>query len=280
MSNTVNLTTSMSSCLSALKITEKLMESTNEKLSTGLKVNSALDDPLSYFAAEDHTAEANALSLLNNDMNESIETINAADEGIEAIKDLLDDAKALLNSALTAESLTESDSYQTQYVDLMQDIDELADDSGYAGVNLLAGDSMEVYFNEDQTSGVTVQGTSADSTTLGVNITYTSGAWWDATGSGSPNSTTINTALDNITTAKSTLRSESKTLSSQLSVITTRQEFAEGMINVLETGAADLVNADLNEESANLLALQTRQSLGTNSLSIASQSMQSVLNLF
>jgi flagellin len=80
--------------------------------------------------------------------------------------------------------------------------------------------------------------------------------------------------------ARTTLRSESQTLSTNLSTITIRQDFTKGMINTLEDGAAELTNADMNQEGANMLMLQTRQSLGTTSLSLASQAAQSVLRLF
>ncbi len=277
---TVNLTTSMSSCLSALKTIESTMENTNQRLATGLKVTSALDDPISYFASEDHLAQADTLSLLNDDMNESIQTIKAADEGIEAIRDLLDQAKAICNSALSAEDQAEANTYEAQFNELLTDIDELAEDSGYAGINLLGGttETLTVEFDEGSGSSITVNGIDGSST--GLNLaTLTTDDWWDTT-NGVADSTAIQTSLDSLTDAKNTLRANSKTLSSQLSVITSRQEFTEGMINVLETGSANLINADLNEESANLLALQTQQSLATNSLSISSQSMQSVLNLF
>ena len=59
-----------------------------------------------------------------------------------------------------------------------------------------------------------------------------------------------------------------------------RLDFTENLVNTLEEGASKLINADLNEESANLLSLQTRQQLGVTSLSLAQQSEQSVLQLF
>jgi len=275
MSNTVNLTTNMSAALYALKTTSKTMEETNNRLATGLKVNSALDDPLSYFASEDHLSQANSLSLLNNDMNEAIETINSADNAIDSIKDLLDDAKALCNSALSSDDSTEIASYMSQVNDILSDIDELAADAGYAGVNLLDGDDLAVVFNEDGDSNVTIEG--FDGTADGLDAGLVAQTAWGTNNTGT---TAINNFITAIGNAKTDLRSQSSTLSSQLSVITTRQDFTEKQIEVLNNGSADLVNADLNEESANLLALQTQQSLGTNSLSIASQSMQSVLNLF
>ena len=77
-----------------------------------------------------------------------------------------------------------------------------------------------------------------------------------------------------------TLRTESKTLSNNLSIITAREDFTSQMINTLGDGAAKLTEADMNEEGANMLMLQTRQALGTTSLSLASQAAQNVLRLF
>ena len=98
------------------------------------------------------------------------------------------------------------------------------------------------------------------------------GAWGD--------DAAVNTAIVALDDATNTLRSESSNLSSNLSIITARQEFTQGMVNVLKDGAANLTNADMNEEGANMLMLQTRQALGTTSLSLASQAAQSVLRLF
>ena len=80
--------------------------------------------------------------------------------------------------------------------------------------------------------------------------------------------------------ARSTLRTESKNLSSDLSTVTIRDDFTDKMMNTLSDGAANLTLADMNEEGANMLMLQTGQALGTTSLSLASQAAQSVLRLF
>ena len=148
------------------------------------------------------------------------------------------------------------------------------DDSGYKGTNLLdASQSIAVSFNEDGSSVLTVAGQDVES-----DLEAAAGAWEDAdpaTGVAAIDASIL--ALD---AARDTVRTASKTLSNQLSTITTRQEFTSKMINTLEDGAATLVNADLNEEGANMLMLQTRQSLGTTSLSLASQAAQSVMRLF
>jgi len=77
-----------------------------------------------------------------------------------------------------------------------------------------------------------------------------------------------------------TLRSQAQTFGSQLSTVQIRQDFTKAMINTLQTGADGLVLADTNQEGANLLALQTRQSLSTTALSLSAQADQAVLRLF
>ena len=90
----------------------------------------------------------------------------------------------------------------------------------------------------------------------------------------------IDKTLTSISNATDYLRSYANELGNNYSIIQTRQDFTEALIDVLETGSDDLVLADMNEESANYLALQTRQQLAINSLSLASQSAQSILSLF
>jgi flagellin-like hook-associated protein FlgL len=90
----------------------------------------------------------------------------------------------------------------------------------------------------------------------------------------------IQTAIDGLEEATASLRTEAKVLANNLSIITAREEFSAQMINTLGDGAAKLTEADMNEEGANMLMLQTRQALGTTSLSLASQAAQGVLRLF
>ena len=86
--------------------------------------------------------------------------------------------------------------------------------------------------------------------------------------------------MNNLTASLTTLRSQAANFGSSLSVVQTRQDFTKNMINTLQTGADNLVLADTNQEGANMLALQTRQSLSTTALSLANQSSQAVLRLF
>lgn len=283
MSSDITLTSGISQNLYSLQSTQKLMEQTEYRLSTGKKINSALDDPINFFAAQDHTQQASDLQVRKDSMSEAIQTIEAADNAIEAISDLIDSAKSLAQSALSGETEEEVSQYIAQFNELLTQIDNLAGDATYAGVNLLGGttESLEVFFDEEGDSNITITGFDASSTGLGLTEVADAGdaaSWWDDTSV--LNKANINASLDELEAATSTLRTESKTLSNQLSIITAREDFTAKMINTLEDGAAALVNADTNEESANLLVLETQQSLAINSLSIASSAQQAVLQLF
>ena len=95
----ISLTASMRSNLLSLQQTQSLMDTTQERLSTGKKVNSAIDNPSSYYAAQSLTNRASDLSALLDSMGQAIQTIKAADEGISTITEFASQAKAIANSA-------------------------------------------------------------------------------------------------------------------------------------------------------------------------------------
>lgn len=271
MAENVTLTSGMRSNLTGLQSTLNLMNRTQERLATGKKVNSALDNPTNYFAAQTHLNRASDLAARKDGMSEAVQTAKAADSGIKAITSLIEAAKGLASSALGSASTTDRATYATQYGTLRTQIDKLAADSGYKGTNLINGANLKVEFNETAgASTITMTGFTATSTGLGV-VSATN-AW--AADSDITNATAL---LD---TALGTLRSQSSQLASNLTVVTTRQDFTNSMINTLQAGADNLTLADMNEEGANMLMLQTRQSLSTTALSLSSQAAQSILRLF
>jgi flagellin-like hook-associated protein FlgL len=272
--NSITLTSGMRQNLFSLQQTSRMMETTQNRLSTGKRVNSALDDPINFFAAQTHSQRASDLSIRKDEMSEAIQTIKAADNGIDAITSMIASAKSLAQSALSTSNTTERASLRSQFNVMKSQINQLRSDSGYKGTNLLDDThSIIVSFDESGDSILTVAGQDG---TGGLEAAETAGdfaADWSTDANITADIALLDTARDN-------LRTSSKTLSNQLSTITTRQDFTSKMINTLEDGAANLVNADLNEEGANMLMLQTRQSLGTTSLSLASQAAQSVMRLF
>ncbi len=273
----ITLTAGMRSNLSRMQSTQKLMDLTQRRLGSGLRIESALDDPINFFTAQEHRQRAGDLASRKDAMSEAIQTVQAANDGIEGLTELLAQAKSLAQSAKSATS-TNALTYASQYNELASQITTLAEDSGYKGINLLNGTSqtLEVEFNADGTNSITLTGFGG--TAGGLTVSDTSSSW---TSSATETCTTaIDSALTAIENATNTLRTNSKVLASKLNIITTRDTFADNLIDTLQDGADKLTLADMNEEGANMLMLQTRQSLGTTSLSLASQAAQSILRLF
>ena len=269
---TIALTTSMQSILTGLQSTDRLMATTQERLSSGKKVNSALDNPSNYFSAYNHLAKADALMQKKDAINEGIQTIKQANTSIESIRDLIKSAKGVLSSARSTTDATALGDLATQYNELRTQIDQLATDAGYKGVNFLGSDSLTVNFNEDNSSTITLNGFDASSTGLGITA-LAAGTAIDSAGEIDAEEAKLDAALTTLTT-------EASKLSSNLSVLSTREQFITNTTNILKEGAAKLTNADANEESANMLALQIRQQLSMTALSLANQASQSILRLF
>lgn len=268
--NDITLAGGMRTNLIQLQMVTGLQGRTTQRLSTGKRVNSAVDDPAAFFAAQAHTNRASDLQARKDTMGEAVQTVKAALQGIDGITKLIEQMKGLAASARSA-TTTDRATLATQFGTLRTQLDELAGDSGYKGTNFLDDDALTVDFNEDATSSLTISGFDA---TVGGDLAIAA-----ATGSWAAD-TDIDAASDDLEAALVELRSQAKTLSSNLSIVTTRQDFTTHLINTLTEGADMLTAADLNEESANMLALQTRQQLGIQALSLASQAQQSILRLF
>ena len=274
MATGITLTAGMRSNLFQLQATDKLLQITQRRLATGLKVESALDDPVNFFKAQTHRQRAADLATRKDEMGEAVGLVNAGDNGIEAITSLIDAAKALAQSAITAATTTEQASLQTQFNIMLDQITNMATDSSYAGVNLLngTGETLVVNFDTAGSKNITLTGFNAEANT---GLSISDGANWAVA-----TSTNVTTVITNLDSAKTTLRTQSKTLANNLSIITARQAFTDGIIQTLEDGAGNLVNSDTNEDGTNMLMLQTRQALGITSLSMASEAAQAVLRLF
>jgi flagellin-like hook-associated protein FlgL len=266
---TIALTSGMRQNLTALQNVDSLMQTTQNRLSTGKKVNSALDDPVNFFKAEDHYNRASDLAAKKDGMSEAISTIEAANTGIEEIENLLDQMKSLASAAKTSSNASD---LEDQYDSLVSQVAFMAEDSNYGGQNLLDGDTLSVDFNEDGTNTLSVSGFSATDSGRVAGVTISAANF--------ANNATIEAQISQIDAAVTQLRTEAQKLSSSLSTISIRADFTDEMMNTLNTGGDNLTLADMNEEGANMLMLQTRQNLGTTSLSLASQSAQAVLQLF
>jgi len=279
----VTLTSGMQANLIALQNIEGQINTTQKDLSTGKKVNSALDNPVSFFAAQNLNTTANSLSTLNDAMGQAVQTIQAANNGITSINTLIQAAQGIVQSALSTSNTTTISSYASQYDSILTQINTLATDSGYNGTNLLAGNNLTVTFNSTGTSTLTINGVTGGATAaggLGVTTASAGASTWVCSTTGLAVQANLTQAVAELNTAETSLQTDSQNLSSSLAVVNARQTFTTSMINTLTTGADNLTLADMNEEGANMLALQTQQSLGVTALSLSSQAAQSVLKLF
>ena len=414
MSSDVALTSALRNNLLSLQNTQRQVDQTQFRLSTGKKVNSALDNPLNFFRAQSFSNRASDLTTLLDGINLSIRTIEEADKGITAINKLLntaesiiDEAKSAFNgssteiasirglksnstttgvagSAVTLDDLiggiegvgagdtidfeieafgttttitinagdslgavvaslnqttvfgnnrqllnasyatgelsidvnsafevsdiesikisvndaaaddtdaavnfggtivrdtsgatniysgiySQIENLESRYDKILTEISATANDASFNGINLLKGNDLLTTFNETGTSNLSTTGD--DLTASGLDL---STADFSST-------TNVDTRLAELSAATTTVRDFGGLIATDLSLIQTRRDFTESTIETLKAGSDDLTLADLNEEGANLLALQTRQQLGVTSLSLASQAQQGVLRLF
>ena len=193
----------------------------------------------------------------------------------QSISDMFDDFKTHMEAnhiETQAAELKENDYqlslYQKQFNEALSQYDMLINDSSYKGINLIKEGVLKINFNEDKSSNLLISGVNVTSENLGLEK-----AEWKTIQS-------VQNTLDKIQEAKEKLRAAASELGNYYSIITTREDFTNRLINVLEEGADKLTLADMNEESANMLSLQTQQLLAINSLSLSSQASQSILKLF
>jgi flagellin len=159
----------------------------------------------------------------------------------------------------------------SQYNQVIDQIKTTAQDASFNGINLLDGNSLKLIFNETGKSTLTIAGVSFDPNGLGLSKL--------AAGTDFIDNVLTGKVLNALNNASSTLRSQASAFGANLSIVQIRQDFAKNIINVLQTGSANLTLADSNEEAANSQALSTRQSIAVSALALANQSQQSVLKL-
>jgi flagellin len=380
----ITISSRVRSNLLALQNTSDLMSLTQNRLATGKKVQSALDNPTSFFQASGLSERSNKLTSLLDGVNNGISTIQAASKGLDSIYKQLQALKGLISSVQAAgtganqvtgtvanlttttaktfasgDTLTltdsvnnsvttidfasiatgtvqnaidavktqsggayqasldsngklvisntaghdfgsaaagntatllgvgtatsafsggnitasQSTSYIKQFNDVLSSIDQFAQDASFNGVNLLqASGTLTINYNESGSSSSTVNGQAASASSLGLSQL--------TAGSNTANISSIVNSSATIDSAMASVKSMQASFSTTLSIAQNRQDFTKSLANILQTGSDNLTNADMNGESANLLALQTRQQLSQTALSLSNQADQAVLRLF
>ncbi|MDA0306947.1 MAG: flagellin [Proteobacteria bacterium] len=272
----VTLTAATKTALVNTLYTVSLADKTRLRLASGLKVNSPSDNAPAFFQAQALTGRAASLLAVKGGINQGLSSLGGAQIGLDAIAEI---AKQLKGLALSARNGTtaERQALAVQFDALRGQIDSLAADAGYGGVNLLKSppDDLSVSFNAPDGSGgsgVTVAGVASDAASLGIG-----------TAQGPYNNfatdADINNALAQLDRSIGTLNATASTLGSNASLLTTRLDFTAALTNSLQTGADKLVLADLNEEAAKLVSLKLTSQLSLIGLNIANENQKAVLKL-
>ena len=213
------------------------------------------NDNASQILTTGTTAAANTIAISGTDTATLVTPTGGA-----AGKPLADAASQTIRANLIA-----------QYNNVIQQITTTSQDASFNGINLLNGDDLKLTFNETGKSTLNIQGVTFDAAGLGLASLVPGTDFLD--------SASANATIAKISSASDALRTEASTLGSNLSIVQIRQDFSKNLINVLQTGSANLTLADTNEEAANSQALSTRQSIAVSALALANQSQQSVLQL-
>ena len=224
-----------------------------------------------------------------NGIDQGISSLTTALQAVESTEDVFSQMKGLV---LSAKSGTASDrlTLSSQFNNLAQQANNLIGDSSYQGLNLVnsTANALKVSFSEKTSSVLNVDGANilvtnfvglsfvAVSTLASAGFTVLSNGW-SAVG----NSISLfDAVVDILDSAITTIRTNAATLGSNVSLLQTRLDFTTSYVNTLTGGSDKLTLADLNEEGANLVALQTHQQLATQALAFAGQAERAVLQLF
>ncbi|MGE5545701.1 MAG: flagellin [Solirubrobacterales bacterium] len=285
MADNVTLSSALRSNLLSLQKTGDLVNRTNNRLSTGLKVASAIDDAVAYFQAKGLSDRAGDLTVRKDGIDQGISTVKSAVTGLEAIEKTLVQMKGVVLSAKSATNAERVD-LTKQFTTLATQLNNLANDASYQGLNLInsTASKLKVEFSDKSAAVLTIQGVDAQTSKLaGIGQKASNAATALATTNWSKVSAAVSkfdAVIKALDSAVTSVRSSTKTLGTNVALLQTRLDFTKQYVNNLKEGSDKLTLADLNEEGANLVSLQTRQQLGIQALSFAGQQEQGVLALF
>jgi flagellin len=263
--------------LENLSATNSQLTQTETRISTGLKVSSATENGATWAVAQNERSTILSLSSVQDSLNRGISTVDVAVSAGQTISDLLNQMKAkALAAADPSSSATDIANYANDYVALRNQIAKIVSTSDFNGVNMLKTGGASIFALASASGAVKVT-VAAQNFGLGnaggALSTITAGSTFTTNGTASAVLAAVNTAITAVNAAVAKLGTGANSLQTELS-------FVQSQSDTLTTGVGNLVDADVAKESANLTALQTKQQLGVQSLSIANQAPQALLSLF
>jgi flagellin len=274
MSFSINTNGASLLALQNLNQTATSLQKTQNQISTGLAISSATDNGATWAIAQNSRSDISSLDTVKDSLNRSISTVGVAVSSGQSISDLLNQMKtkalAATDVTLNTAAITALDS---DFKALRDQIGAIVSNASFNGVNMIksGGTSVMALANASGSYKVTVAATSL--ALGGTNVTVTAAGSFSTNATASAQLALVNASITNVNAAVAKLGTGSNRLTDQLSFVSSLQDS-------LTTGVGNLVDADVAKESANLTALQTKQQLGIQALSIANSSSSSLLSLF
>ena len=274
MSFSVNTNAGALVALQNLSVTQNQLGTTQNRINTGLKISSAKDNAAIYGIAQNQRAVSNSLNSVVSSLQRGQSTVDVALSAGSSVSDLLNQMKekALAAVDVTLDTTSRA-ALNNEFISLRNQITTVTSNAVFNGANLIDSGATQIQALANS-SGSSVISVSHQSLALGgSNVTVASTASIGTTAAASIQIAALNTSISNVSSALGKLGTGSKALASHQTFITNLQ-------NTIDVGVGNLVDADLAKESANLQALQTKQQLGIQALSIANQSSSILLGLF
>ena len=278
MAFSVNVNPTALSALRNLNNTSTQLSVTQNRINTGLKINSAKDNAAVFSIAQKLRADLRGFGAVKQSLDRSIGTVDVAMAAATAISDILISMKEkAVAAADQGLDQTSRNALAEDFNSLKTQINTIIQNASFNGSNLIDNGTTDVtaITNPDATQVLTVvhQDLSLGSGSVGTNITITTQQSITTQTAAAAAVTALVTSLNNVNSALTKLGAGASSLEQT-------RVFSDRISDVIETGIGNLVDADLAKESANLQALQVKQQLGIQALSIANQSPQAILSLF
>jgi len=272
--NSINTNSSALIALQNLSSTQMDLQETQNIISTGKKINSAKDNGAVWSISQTMQGKVDALDAVQDSLNRAQSTIDVAMSAGQQVSDLLTQmkAKALAASDTSLDS-TSRTALNEDFKSLRDQISKVVSNADFNGVNMVKSGGTTVYALANDSGSAKLTVAAEDLSLNSANVTITATSSFNSATTASAFLATLDTSLTAVNTALTKLGTGSNALADHL-------KFVKNLQNSLTTGISNLVDADMAAESAKLQALQTKQQLGVQALSIANQSTSAMLSLF
>jgi len=272
--NSINTNAAAMVALTNLMSTQNDLASTQNIISTGKKINNAKDNGAVWSIANTMQSKVSSLDSVTDSLNRAQSTIDVAMSAGEQVSDLLTQMKAkVLAASDSSLDTTSRQALNEDFKSLRDQITQVVSNADFNGVNMVQSGGTTIYAlaNDSGSSKMTV---AAENLSLGgSNVTLTANSSFATASQASAYITTLDNSMSYVNNALTKLGTGSNALSSH-------EKFVSSLQNSLTSGISNLVDANMASESAQLQALQTKQQLGVQALSIANQSTGILLSLF